>query len=198
MNQEYLKLYQEGKFDGTFYQFVILVLINEQDWTTLQQIYNESDMNFIQTIAQLEQLSYCKWHGQKVQDISLRLKGENLFGKLKRVNKSDVYTWIDAWRELFPAGNNNTGYKYRGDRLSVLKKMTKFVAQYPYTREEIFEATKRYVNRFSTRGYLYMQQAHYFIEKKDVGSSLASECESLKETKNLKITTETNYGGKVI
>ena len=82
----------------------------------------------------------------------------------------------------------------------VLKKMTKFVASYPYSKEEIFEATKRYVERFSFRGYSYMQQAHYFIDKKEVGSTLASECEGLKEAKSkLKQTEETiDYGRKVV
>lgn len=107
----------------------------------------------------------------------------------------NVESWIDDWRNLFPEGINPAGYRYRGNKLEVTKKMLKFVANHPYSKEEIFEATKRYIERFSVRGYNYMQQAHYFIEKKDTGSNLEAECENLREVKPQK---EERYGGKVI
>lgn len=74
--------------------------------------------------------------------------------------------------------------------------MIKFVFLYLYTREEIFEATKRYVQRFSLKNYNYMQIAHYFIEKQGVGSSLEAECESLKKDSS-KPFESPKYGGDV-
>ena len=108
----------------------------------------------------------------------------------------DVHLWIDEWRNLFPEGVNTAGYRYRGNKVEVLKKMLKFVTLYDFTKEEIFQATKKYVERFSVRGYNYMQQAHYFIDKKDAGSSLASECETLKESKPQSETT--SYGRTIV
>lgn len=196
MDEKYLKIYQENDLDITFYEFVFLVLINEQSWDILHKIYQEGDYDFHVRVKSLEEKGYVKWYGPAVEHLTFRTKGEDLFKKVKKLDKSDVHSWINEWRNLFPEGVNNSGYRYRGSRLECLKKMIKFVASYPFSKEEIFEATKRYIERFSVRGYLYMQQAHYFIEKKETGSNLASECESLKETQIL--TESTNYGGKVI
>ena len=197
MNQEYLKIYQEGKLDISFYHFAVLVLINQQEHAVLAEIYDENFLEFKNVISDLESKGYIKWHGEGVEEISLRKKGEDLFSKIRKPDRANVQSWIDQCRNIFPEGVNNAGYRYRGSRLEVLKKMIKFVASNSYSKEEIFEATKRYVERFSFRGYAYMQQAHYFIDKKDTGSNLASECESLRETKSLQ-TVNTNYGGKVI
>ena len=100
--------------------------------------------------------------------------------------------------EFFPKGSNNGGYRYRGNRLEALKKMTKFVDQYDFTKEEIFQATKNYVDKFALRGYMYMQQAHYFIDKKDSGSSLASECEGVQENVDTPIKERSTYGERLI
>jgi hypothetical protein len=197
MNKEYLKIYQDGKHDVSFYLFVLLVLINEQELAVLQKIYDEGDLSFIQAISILEEKGFIKWHGTRMEEISLRTKGEELFKSIHRESKSDVDSWIGEWRNIFPEGVNNLGYRYRGSKSECLKKMIKFVSANPFTREEIFEATKRYVQRFSARGYMYMEQAHYFIEKKERGSSLATECESLKEQQTLQ-TEEVNYGRTVI
>jgi len=197
MNKEYLKIYQDDKLDINFYQFVLLVLINEQEWNTLKKIFTEGDLTFIQTIAQLEEKGYIKWHGTRMDEMTLRTKGEEMFKHVRRESKSDVDSWIEEWRNIFPEGINNLGYRYRGSKSECLKKMIKFVTHYKFSKEEIFEATRRYVERFSTRGFMYMEQAHYFIEKKDRGSSLATECESLKETQTLQ-PEEPNYGRSVV
>ena len=187
MNSEYLNLYLEGKLDITFFEFVLLVLVYQNEEAVLKNCYDEDFMVFSQMIKKLESYGYVKWHGSDVKEISLRKRGEDLFEKLNRKKRKptpDVHLWIEEWRNLFPAGTNNGGYRYRGNKLEVLKKMIKFVSLHPYSKEEIFEATKRYIERFSIRGYNYMQQAHYFIEKKDTGSNLESECENLREKPN--------------
>ena len=200
MNPEYLALYHENRLGITFFEFVLLVLIEQQQHDTLLRCWEDNFTDFEYKIRVLEEAGYVKWHGDKMSEISLRKKGEDLFKNINKLSKkanSDVNTWIDAWRDMFPAGINTAGYRYRGNRLEVLKKMIKFVAQYKFSREEIFEATLRYVERFSARGYMYMEQAHYFIEKKERGSSLATECESLKEQQTLQTET-TNYGRRVV
>lgn len=196
MNPEYLALYHENRLGITFFEFVLLVLIEQQQHDTLLRCWEDNFTDFEYKIRVLEEAGYVKWHGDKMSEISLRKKGEDLFKNINKLSKkanSDVNTWIDAWRDMFPAGINTAGYRYRGNRLEVLKKMIKFVSVYPYTKEEIFEATKRYIDRFAIKGYNYMQMAHYFIEKKDSGSSLASECENLKESKTNSVESP-SYG----
>ena len=187
MNNEYVKLYLESKLEITFFEFVLLVLIYQNEEGVLKNCYDEDFMMFSQMIRKLESYGYVKWHGSDIKEISLRKRGEDLFARLSKRRKKpipDVELWIDDWRKIFPEGTNTGGYRYRGNKLEVLKKMLKFVATYEYSKEEIFEATRRYVERFAVRGYTYMQQAHYFIEKKDAGSNLASECETLREKPN--------------
>lgn len=197
MNPDYLILYHENKLEITFFEFILLVLIEQREFDTLEDCWNDDYLDFERKIRKLEELGYIKWHGSKFDEFGLRKRGEDLFKKLQHKNSATtnkVSIWIDSWRNIFPEGVNEGGYRYRGNKLEVLKKMTKFVATYKYSREEIFEATKRYVERFSVKGYKYMQMAHFFIEKKDVGSNLASECENLKETKTEKTIL---YGGRV-
>ena len=79
----------------------------------------------------------------------------------------------------------------------VINKIIKFVNSHYYSIDEIFQATRDYVERFSLKGYAYMQQAHYFIEKRGVGSSLSAECEGLAEKSN-KIEEGENYGRSVV
>lgn len=200
MNEDYLKLYLENKDSIPFKNFVLLVLVYQNEEEILDTLYETDYMDFSTNLNLLESQGYVKWHGDRGRDISLRKKGEDLFSKLSKRKKNipDPKFWIEEWRKIFPEGVNTAGYRYRGNRLEVLKKMTKFVALYDFSKEEIFEATRKYVERFSVRGYNYMQQAHYFIEKKDAGSSLASECETLRENKSKPQKEETSYGRTII
>lgn len=197
MNKEYIKLFLESRLEITFFEFTLLVLIYQNEISLLRNLYNEDFMTFTCYLVSLEQQGYIKQVGSDVEQLSLRKKGDDLFSSISKKHKSvaNVEVWIDEWRAIFPEGVNTGGYRYRGNRLDVLKKMTKFVASHSFTKEEIFEATKRYVERFSSRGYNYMQQAHYFIEKKDSGSNLEAECESLKEVKP---QNDVEYGRTIV
>lgn len=205
INEKYLEMYKEERkksllFDFT--AFIILILIYEERYDFLEIGYHEDYMKFVGAIERLESCGLVKWHGTTAKEITMRKAGEDLFRKYvglkkKGVTAKEVGTWIDSWREIFPAGVNNGGYRYRGDRGEVLKKMIKFVNTYKYTTEQIFQATKNYVERFSLKGYEFMQQAHYFIDKKGVGSTLNAECEGLKDDKGTK-PEGSNYGGEVV
>ena len=93
---------------------------------------------------------------------------------------------------------NTAGFRYRGDKAEVTQKMIKFVNTQDYTLEQIFKATRDYVERFSLRGYAYMQQAHYFIQKRGVGSTLSAECEGLAEKSSNTKGEEKDYGRSVV
>jgi hypothetical protein len=200
MLSDYFKVYKEAAL--RLYEFSLLVLIYEENHEFIQLIHSVNFIDFNTAVHFLETRGYVKRFGDQPTDVMLRKPAENMFKHLETKKKpslkrnEDVAKWFDQWRDLFPAGSNSIGYRYRGNRLDGLKKMVKFVNSYPYTKEEIFQATKNYVDRFAIRGYNYMQQAHYFIDKQGVGSSLASECEDLRSSPTPK--QESGYGGEVI
>jgi hypothetical protein len=183
-----------------FWDMVLLIFIYEEKFEFVKTIADINWLGFESSIRLLEERGYVKKHGPNPEDISMRKKGEDLFkkylGRPKKKVTNNVHTWIEAWRAIFPPGSNNTGYRYRGNKLECLKKMSKFVDSTKYSEEEIFQATKNYVEKFRIKGYNYMQQAHNFIEKKGVGSTLESECESLKESNNN--NEPVGYGNRLI
>lgn len=177
---------------------IFLTFIYEDQLEFIEKIYNENFLEYSSHVTILEKRGLVKKHGFDVKDFTLRKAGEDLLkkylGKKAKKTPSDVKLWIDNWRQLFPAGVNSAGYRYRGEKMEVLKKMIKFVNSYDYTKEEIFKATENYVKRFALRGYAYMQQAHYFIEKQGTGSTLAAECEGLREKPQNKENEQRGYG----
>lgn len=145
-------------------------------------------------IKDLEERGYLKITGEdSTKNFVLRQKALSLFGK-----KDDVIEWYEQWRNLFPEGINRSGYYYRGNKQEVLKKLTKFRRENPqYSKEQIFNATQRYINR-CTRSGAYMLQAHYFIEKEGVGSTLATELESNTESNDTTRTSGIELPGQSI
>ena len=200
IDKRYLALQQDIKLP--IWEFFILVFIYEEQYEFLELARKEHFMEFARVVQVLENYSYVKWHGNTVEDISLRKHGEDLFrkhvGARKKITTAkEIETWIDAWRELFPEGKNTAGFRYRGNRGEAVKKMVKFVNDNSYSTEQIFHATRHYVDTYSQKGFAYMQQAHYFIEKKGVGSTLSSYCEELDDNK-FNEKEEDTYGRSVI
>lgn len=91
-----------------------------------------------------------------------------------------VYDFIN----LFPENTKNGGNKTLKSNFTDTKhKMIKFFKKYPYDRETVLKATQHYINKF--RGnFTYCPAAEYFIMK-DNTSSLATECELVKNNANL-------------
>ena len=186
IDRRYLTIIQEYKI--CLKDLMLLIFVYEEQYEFLRIAHDENFMDFTYSIRYLEEHGLIKWHGDNPEEITLRKAGEELFkkhvGTKKKVTTAkEVGEWIQSWRELFPEGVNSGGYRYRGDKGSCLTKMIKFVNTHDYSIEQIFQATKDYVERFSLKGYAYMQLAHYFVEKKGVGSTLSAECEGLAEKK---------------
>jgi hypothetical protein len=177
--------------------------VYEEQYEFLRMAHSDNFMEFSHNIKYLEALGLVKWHGDDPVEITLRKTGEDLFkkhvGTKKKVTTAkEVGEWIGPWRAIFPEGVNSGGYRYRGDKGSCLTKMIKFVNTHDYTVDQIFQATTDYVERFSLKGYAYMQLAHYFIEKKGVGSTLSAECEGLAEKSSNAKVEGNNYGREII
>lgn len=202
IDQRYLTIYEQYRPHMTFVEFILLILVYEEKFDFLRIAHDDNFMEFTHSIKRLEISGLVKWHGENPEEITLRKTGEELFkkhvGTKKKVTTAkEVGEWVESWRELFPKGINSGGYRYRGDKAEVIKKMIKFVNTHDYTIEQIFQATKDYVERFSLKGYAYMQLAHYFIEKKGVGSTLSAECEGLADKSSNK-GEEQNYGRSIV
>ena len=199
IDQRYLTINEE--LNLSFGEFILLIFIYEEAYDFLKMAHSDNFMGFSIAINSLELKGLVKWHGENPEEITLRKVGEELFkkhvgSKKKTTTAKEVEHWIQSWREIFPEGINSGGYRYRGDKAETIKKMIKFVNTNDYSIEQIFQATKDYVERFSQKGYAYMQLAHYFIEKKGVGSTLNAECEGLSDVKSKK--EENTYGRSII
>lgn len=203
IDQRYLTLYEQYQPNMTFREFILLILVYEEQYDFLMIAHNDNFIEFTHAIRQLESSGLVKWYGENPKEITLRKTGQELFKKhvgnrKKTTTAKEVGQWIDSWRSIFPEGINSGGYRYRGDKAACLTKMIKFVNTHDYTLEQIFEATRDYVERFSLKGYAYMQLAHYFIDKKGVGSTLSAECEGLAEKSSNNKGEEKQYGGSII
>lgn len=127
-------------------------------------------------VAELEELGWIKItpEGPVVREKFLIFVGQT------SATTDEVYDWIDEWRDLWPVGVKSGGRPVRGDKKGCNVKMKKFVQEYDYTKEEIFEATKIYVFEKSRDNNRYMTCADYFIIKNGA-STLASFCEDIRE-----------------
>lgn len=92
--------------------------------------------------------------------------------------------WIIDWLDLFPSGVHR-GRSLKTNRKDCTERMQWFLKNYPYTRNEIMEATKRYIDGYASGmdKFDFMRNSTYFIYKghaSDRISDLASACEMLK------------------
>lgn len=88
------------------------------------------------------------------------------------VVKDDEDDLAERFRELFPKQIMSGGYPVRGNLPDIKTKLKLFKKKYPYTDEEILNATKEYVNQMARNNYQYMTISHYLIMK-DGTSKLA-------------------------
>lgn len=84
---------------------------------------------------------------------------------------------IEEYNSLFPKGRREgSSVGYRCNPKELLKPFVWFFEEYSnYTWEDVFTATKRYIEKFETDGnYTYLQNAKYFIKKSDVNKNVVS------------------------
>ena len=153
------------------------ILTNNKD---LKKHLNTVVFDIREELIELQSKGYIKLLGDDLS-YEIRKKGLDLKGASIGTPKERANRLLIPFRELFPVGTNNGGYRYRGDKQGCLEKLEKFIKDNPeWTDEQILEATKRYVDRFKPT-YQGMRQAHYFINKDKI-SDLSGELEGLIET----------------
>jgi hypothetical protein len=109
----------------------------------------------------------------------------------KDITEKDIDSLITKLQELFPKERKTDEkgipkYSFRGNKIDVKNKLIKFLKIYKkvedngnvrdYTLDEIYEATQRYVNKYSN-DKTYLKLLPYFIIK-DSESTLANELEN--------------------
>jgi hypothetical protein len=102
---------------------------------------------------------------------------------------SEVESWIEEWRNLWPSGVKSGGKLVKGSKTDCVKKMKEFLARTNYSKNEVFAATLAYVTERKNHGYKYMSLSNYFIQKKN-DSPLEAWCEQIAEDS----TREETYG----
>ena len=100
--------------------------------------------------------------------------------------------WINEWVDLFPKGVKSGGKPIHSHPKDCYAKMYKFVKEYKYTKEQIFQATENYLEFKKRNNWEYTKCAVYFINKKDEPSLLAEWCEKLNEKQEVIVPQKNN------
>lgn len=112
------------------------------------------------------------------------IEGNKVTTKFTKTFNLSCDEWIEEWKNLFPKGIKTGGLPVRSAVSGCKVKMNKFIKEYDYTVDEIFQATKQYIEQKERERYSYMKTAVYFIEK-DKQSTLAAYCDELGEKEEL-------------
>lgn len=131
------------------------------DWTTLE------DLGLVKILED--------------NQIVLRGKAIELFAD----GVDEFVKFAEEYRNLFPVGVRSGGYLVRDDLPSIINKLRKFTKSHKYTKDQILEATRRYIERKRMENWSFMKTASYFISK-DNTSVLGAECEALEQNSEFK------------
>ena len=117
-------------------------------------------------ISYLESTDWVKVTGGIGVNFELRAKAIELFTPSTTAEKvEDVDEWFQELRDIFKA-TKKVGAM--GDANAVKDKLKRFRRKNPkYTKQQILNAAKAYVQSCAKDGYRFLQQADYFIEKQD-------------------------------
>jgi hypothetical protein len=92
---------------------------------------------------------------------------------------------VQQYREMFPKMKLPSGKPARVNIKTLIDCFRWFFENYNYTWDEIYAATRRYLNEYEDNGYMYMKTSQYFIVKtlpnKNKSSDLADYCDMIKE-----------------
>lgn len=142
--------------------------------------FTKSESYFTITQDEIDYLQTQGFFKMTKEGIVLRAKTNNLMKELGVSSVDNLEQLVDDYRALFPAGYKTFGHAIKGDRTNCLKKLKEFKTKYPYTNDEILEATRSYLAIKKKNKYEGTQLSHYYIEKDGI-SNLASMCEDIRE-----------------
>jgi hypothetical protein len=118
------------------------------------------------------------------------IKYDNYFVKAKKKTSIQLmgknYTVaVQNYREMFPAMKLPSGKPARVNVKTLIDCFRWFFENYDYTFDQIYAATRKYLNEYEDNGYMYMKTSQYFIVKttqtKEKVSELADYCDMIRE-----------------
>jgi hypothetical protein len=110
---------------------------------------------------------------------------------IKIFSNNNFNSWMKEWLLLWPTEVLSNGYRVSGNTLQCVSNMNRFLINFPeYTKEDVTEATKRYLTQRESDNWKYVKKNAKFINDSE-GSTLEAECQALKENK--KIQTNNKY-----
>ena len=139
-----------------------------------QELHSLIDQGILVPTAQKGKYLIKSDYVDKIKDI--------LLNSDKEIPKNfELESLYERLKELFPTGRKTgTSVYWRGNRKDVIRKLQVFTKNYgKYSADQIYEATKHYVERMQTN-LAYMRTLPYFIGKFGE-SDLATELENMNE-----------------
>lgn len=90
---------------------------------------------------------------------------------------------IAQYREMFPKGNLPSGVPGRVHVRELETKFAWFFTNYNYDWETVLAATKKYIEEYEPKNFMYMKNSAFFISKQDtskvITSVLATYCDKI-------------------
>jgi pyrroloquinoline quinone (PQQ) biosynthesis protein C len=126
------------------------------------------------------------------------------FGKKRKEVMSaeymkEVTEFVNKWINLYPAGVKAGTKLARGDKKMCVKKMAKFLKDYPeFTKDDVMEATKRYLREREAEDWAYLSMASNFIHHQDKGSDLAARCAEMETMREAGVEREIPVNSGVV
>jgi hypothetical protein len=112
---------------------------------------------------------------------------------------ADVKEWIEEWCLIYPPKVKWNGVAIRSKPTECLKKMERFCKEHPdYTKDIIFDATKRYIDEKERENFEYTKRATYFIYKQEHGSLLESYCNDVLDDLNGEYEIEEQFNSNLV
>lgn len=143
------------------------------------------------------ELRILKTDGWITEDNKLTDKAQNFLANIestfmikskkqkKAVLGPEATEMIAQYREMFPKGNLPSGVPGRVHVRELETKFAWFFTNYNYDWETVLEATKRYIEEYEPKSYMYMKNSAFFISKQDtnkvITSLLATYCDKILE-----------------
>lgn len=126
-------------------------------------------------------------------DGELTSTGKSLFQKVVVDDK-----FVSEYRELFPKLLLPSGSYARVDAKDLKEALKKFFNKYNYSKEVVLKATQNYLEEYQAKGYMYMKNSYFFINKKGEPSTLAAYCEAIINAPEQQEEGPTYLGGSII
>jgi len=169
--------------------------ISISEYILIYLLYHDCKEKIVVTAEMILNLETKGFVKDLPEGIILRKKAIDLFNTSVPIKTKSLEEFVDNYRSLFPSGVKSGNRLVKGDRYGCLNKFKTFNLKYPeYSKEDILEATKVYVDLCRKRNYDKMTSADYFIEKDKI-SMLASYCEDIKE-RGVQVVKETGSVGR--